>query len=99
MKFFVIAAQSPTVQQQNAITMLFRGKPEYGFWHWTSEFWILDVQSEAITSVTLRDMISVAAPGLSFAVFGLDPRPGDWAMLSDPKWSEWMEGSWPKLPG
>lgn len=95
MKFFMIAAHSPNLWQRNAITTYFHGKPEYGFWHWTPDFWLITTSNYANTSEGIRNAIVQIAPGLHFAVFGADPRANDWAMFSNEKWAEWIRQNWP----
>lgn len=94
MKFFIIAATSPTQEQRNAITLFFQGKPQYGFWHWMPDFWIITTTDHEITARQLLDMIKAAVPSLlsGFGVFAIEPL--DWALYSDPKWGEWLDQNW-----
>jgi hypothetical protein len=53
---FIIAVEAPTPEEANAITKLFQGKPEWGFWHYLSNFWIVTTGSPA-TTASLSEMI------------------------------------------
>jgi len=98
MKFFMIAASSPTPEQRNAITFIFRDKPEFGFWHWTPDFWLINTITDSYTSASIRDAVRDTVPGLFFAVFAVNPVPDDWAMWSDKTWAEWVQKNWPSIP-
>ena len=94
MKFFIVTANSATQQQRNAITNCFHGKPQFGFWHWTPDFWIIQTTNDLVTADFVRSEISNVAPNLFFAVFGVIPRFNDWSMFADPKWAEWINQNW-----
>lgn len=95
MKFFVLTAESPTPYQRKAVTeYLAARKSQFGFWHWTADFWIISTTYEHITSMNIRDEIQKLTSGMSFAVFAVTPSSNDWAMYSNPKWSEWVEKIW-----
>lgn len=96
MRFFVVTTAGANQFQKNAITQIFSNKPEFGFWHWMSDFWIITSGNEALTSQAIRDAITSVAPGVTVAVFGVDPRPGDWALYSPTQWGEWLEENWTK---
>jgi hypothetical protein len=90
-KYFIVAAQSPTLVQQNAISNNFKAK-NYGWWHWISNFWILTCPYDQVSLESIRDYIMSLAPGLSFAV--LEVSPIGWSCYSDPKWAEWLQENW-----
>jgi hypothetical protein len=95
MKFFMVAAASPTEEQRNAITFLFKGNEAVGFWHWTPDFWIVTTSNDSYNSVHIQNAIRDTVPGLYFAVFAVNPVPDDWAMWADVRWGDWVKQHWP----
>src|SRR5260370_2756978 len=95
MNYFMIAAASPTPEQRNAITFLFKGKPQYGYGHWTPDFWLITSTDYSDNSATIRDAVRDTVPGLPFAVFAVNPVPGDWEMWADMSGGAWVEQNSP----
>jgi hypothetical protein len=93
MKHFVVAINSPTSEQREAVVGYFKDSSRFGFWHWMPDFWLVYTNNPAITSAAIRDEIQVLAPGLIFAVFCVIPNQ-DWATYSDPKWADWLNQNW-----
>jgi hypothetical protein len=97
MKVFIIAANSPTPFQRNAITNSYQNT-QYGFWHWTPDFWILKSPYDWDTSESIRNTLHKLPllQTLSFIVLGVEPREGDWAGWGPQEWSQWLNENWKK---
>jgi hypothetical protein len=94
MKYFIVAADSPTQEQQNQITSSFKDSG-YSWWHWLPDFWILGCPYDGVQAPTIRDHIKELVPGLVFLVLGADPRP-EWGAFSSPEWWQWLNDNWKK---
>jgi hypothetical protein len=93
MKLFVLTVQGASEAQRNAITNYLKNGG-YGYWHWLSDFWIIETAYPNLSSAALRDEMLKLIPGLWFNVFAVRPIAGDWAGFGDTSSAEWLNENW-----
>jgi len=86
---YVIAIQSGTPAQRNAITTYLKGK--YGFWHWMPDVWLV-TGTQDLEANEMRDDIRALVPGLRFIVLKVANQ--GWSGYGKTNWWEWLRKNW-----
>jgi len=93
---FVLLVDTPTVQQQNAITGWLR-REGFGFWHNCASGWLIATRREQFSAAALRDQVRLLMGGAQNTLVALDVTGSDlnhWAGYGDPNIFKWMRASW-----
>jgi hypothetical protein len=91
MRKFILIAPRCTPDQENAINEFV--KTRAGWWHYSSDTWLLKFKNE-VNTVSLRDEIRDAFPGLNFMVLGFPDAPHEWYGFGPPNWADWFKNVW-----
>lgn len=91
---FVICVDNPTIEQQDKLTNHFDDHPNFGYWHWFRDTWLVVDPTNTYTALTMRDLIKKTIPGAYTMVFLVDDGT-DWAGFGSKKMYDWMNETWP----
>lgn len=94
MKHYIVALNSPTIEQRNKVSSFLNNTELFGYWHWIPDVWLLYSDTPGMNATFIRNEIVKVAPGLWFGVFSVTPHSADWGMFSDPKWADWIYQNW-----
>jgi hypothetical protein len=90
-KKFIVIVPNVSIDLQNIITNSFRIN-EFGFWHWSSDTWLIVSTIEGLNAASLRNKIMDLHPSLIIVV--LEVNGGMWALNGPTRWTEWFQQSW-----
>ena len=91
-KRFIILVDDATREQQNAVTLFFKGK--FGYWHHFSDAWLVSTTRDEWTTAKIRDELKSVVPGPNILVLEIEA-PNAWAGFGKKGMFDWFrEASW-----